>query len=277
MIYVLTVHWQTPFWITIQNKYLNRFIRSPFKTFAFLTRIELDYSKYFDYSCFEEITEHATKLNILAEMVSLFALDEDILIFLDGDAFPINDIDDGFLLNIRKHQLGAIQRIENNGDIQPHPAFCVTTVGFWKKIKGTWHKGYRWKDKHGDMVTDIGGNLLKILQDNKVDWYKMLRCNRKNFHPLAFGIYDHLVYHHGFGFRKGLGGREVRAQWGEKDRLKRLDVRILNRLIPRQWPIQRVINPYYRARVRLSEDFERLNTEVANMILDDEDFYLQFI
>jgi hypothetical protein len=188
---------------------------------------------------FQEVTRHATKLNILADMVLLFAEDEDVLMFLDGDAFPINDIDDSLILRMMKHKLAAVQRIENNGDIQPHPSFCVTTVGFWKEIKGTWHRGFRWKDNQGDMVTDIGGNLLKILQDNKVDWYKMLRCNAKNLHPLAFGIYDHLVYHHGFGFRKGLGGREARAQWGEKDKLKRLDVRILNRLIPRQWPIQK--------------------------------------
>jgi hypothetical protein len=277
MIYFLTVHWQTPFWITIQHKYLTRFVRRPFKTFAFLTGIDRDYSKYFHYSCFEEITDHATKLNILADMVLLFAHDEDVLIFLDGDAFPIDDIDDSFILKMKEHKLAAVQRIENNGDIQPHPSFCATTVGFWREIKGTWHQGFQWKDNQGDMVTDVGGNLLKMLQEHHIDWYKMLRSNKKNLHPLAFGIHGNLIYHHAFGFRKGAGGRVAMVQWGKKEVRRRLDVRILNRLIPKDWPIQRIINPLYRGRDRLSKEFEKLNTEVVNMILDNEDFYQQFI
>jgi len=273
MIYVLTVHWQTPFWIPIQYKYLTRFVKRPFKLFAFLTGIERDYSKYFHYSCFEDIANHATKLNILADMVLLFAEDEDVLVFLDGDAFPVNDIDDSFILKMKEHELAAVQRVENNGDIQPHPSFCVTTVGFWKKIRGTWHKGFCWKDKQGDLVTDIGGNLLKTLQDKKVNWYKMIRSNRKDLHPLAFGIYDHLVYHHGFGFRKGFGGRGVRAQRGEKDVLKRMDVRVLNKLIPRHWRIQEMINPYYREQKRLNIELEQLNSDMLHSILNEEDFY----
>jgi hypothetical protein len=282
MIYVLTVHWQTPFWIPIQHKYLNRFVRRPFKTFAFLTGMDRNYSKYFHYSCFEDITNkttpgtaHAAKLNILADMVLMFAPDEDVLIFLDGDAFPINDIDDGFILKMKEHKLAAIQRVENNGDIQPHPSFCATTVGFWKEIKGTWHRGYYWKDNQGNMITDVGGNLLKILQDHHIDWHRMLRTNKKNLHPLAFGIYENLIYHHALGFRKGTGGRVAVAQWGGKEVLERLDVRILNRVIPKRY--QKMINPYYRGLDNLRKEFVKLNTEVANMILDNEDFYEEFI
>ena len=277
MIYVLTVHWQIPFWITIQQKYLRRFMDQPFRIFAFLSGIGREYSKYFHYSCFEEIADHATKLNILADMVLLVAQDEDILIFLDGDAFPINPIDAHFLSKMKRHQLVAIQRIENNGDIQPHPSFCATTVGFWKEMKGTWHKGFVWRDHQGGMVTDVGGDLLKILQDHKIDWYRMLRSNTKNVHPLAFGIYDHLIYHHGYGFRKGAGGRVARVDWGEKEISKRMDVRILNHLLPRHWRIQKMINPYDRGLKKLRNQFEKLNSEMIHMISSDDDFYKQFI
>ncbi len=277
MIYILTVHWQTPFWIPIQHRYLVRFLKPPFKTFAFLTGIDRDYSKYFQYSCFEEITDHATKLNILADMILLFAKDEDFLIFLDGDAFPIAYVDDQFISIVRESMLAAVQRIENNGDIQPHPSFCATTVGFWKEIKGTWHKGFRWKNNQGDMITDVGGNLLKILQDNHIDWYKMRRSNKKNLHPLAFGIYGNLIYHHTIGFREGFGGRIGVIQWGEKEMLKRLDVRVLNKFIPSYLPIQKIINPYYRGRERLRKEFGRVNSEMVNNILNDEDFYKQLL
>jgi hypothetical protein len=252
-------------------------MKEPFQTFAFLTGIDRDYSKYFQYSCFEDITDHATKLNILADMIGLFAKDEDFLIFLDGDAFPINNIDHHFISKIKAYRLAAIQRIENNGDIQPHPSFCATTVGFWKEIKGSWHKGNKWKNNQGEMITDVGGNLLKILQDNHIDWYKMLRSNKMNLHPLAFGIYENLVYHHAIGFRKGYGGKIGLVQWGEKEIGKRLDVRILNKLIPRNWPIQKIINPYYRGRERLRNEFGRLNLEMVNHIMNDEDFYKQLL
>jgi len=277
MIYVLTVHWQTPFWIAIQHKYLTRFIKRPFKTLAFLTGIDRDYSKYFHYSCFEEITDHATKLNILADMVLLFAEDEDLLFFLDGDAFPIDYVDDRFISIVLKNKLAAIQRIENNGDIQPHPSFCATTVGFWKEIEGTWHRGFQWKNSQGELITDIGGSLLKRLLDHMTDWYRMLRSNKKNLHPLAFGIYDRLIYHHGSGFRRSAGGRIARVQWGEKDILKRLSVRILNAVIPRRWPIQKMINPYDRGLKKLTNEFEALNLEMINKILNDEDFYRQLL
>ena len=273
MIYVLTIHWQTPYWIPIQQKYLTRFLKNPFRTLAFLNGIDRAYSKYFYYSCPEQITDHATKLNILADMVRLFAEEEDVLIFLDGDAFPIDVIDDRFISKMKEHKLAAVQRTENNGDPQPHPCFCATTVGFWKEIQGTWHQGFCWKDRQGDRVTDIGGNLLKILQDHEIDWYKMVRSNKKNLHPLAFGIYDDLVYHHGYGFRKGPGGRIARVQWGEKEMLRRLDVRILNKVIPRHWSIHRRINPYDRGMARLREAFEKLNSEMMDLISRQEDFY----
>ena len=277
MIYVLTVHWESAFWIPIQHKYLARFMKNPYKTFAFLNGIDRDYSKFFQYSCFENITDHPTKLNLLAEMVLLFAEDEDFLFFLDGDAFPINDVDDRFMSIVREKKLAAVQRFENNGDIQPHPSFCATTVGFWREVQGTWHKGFCWKNHQGEMVTDTGGNLLKILQDHHIDWYKMRRSNKKNLHPLAFAIYDDLIYHHTIGFRKGLGGRIGKIQGGERERLRRLDVRLLNRLIPRDWPIQRIINPYYRGRERLRREFGKLNSEMLNTITSDDEFYKQLL
>ncbi len=50
-------------------------------------------------------------------------------------------------------------------------------------------------------MTDVGGNLLKILNDGGYQWYPLLRSNTTNLHPLWFGIYADIVYHHGAGFR----------------------------------------------------------------------------
>ncbi len=38
----------------------------------------------------------------------------------------------------------AVRRAENNNDRQPHPCFCVTTVGAWRQLPGDWSPGYKW-------------------------------------------------------------------------------------------------------------------------------------
>ena len=203
MIHVLTVHWQDDRWVDIQLKYLHRHIRQPFKVYAFLNDVpQLHRTKYF-YSSTEPIEDHAVKLNILADIAAFDASgSEDLLMFLDGDAFPIGDIISFGREKLDHYPLMAVQRRENGGDIQPHPCFCLTTVGFWKTIKGDWKAGYRWKNAQGNDVTDVGGNLLGILMEKGIEWYPMLRSNRRDLHPLLFGLYEDLVYHHGAAFRK---------------------------------------------------------------------------
>ena len=60
-------------------------------------------------------------------------------------------------------------------------------------------------------MTDAGGNLLGIIRERGLDWYPLLRTNRRNLRPLWFAVYDDLVYHHGAGFRGGLCRRDREA------------------------------------------------------------------
>jgi len=129
---------------------------------------------------------------------------DDLLIFIDGDAFPVGDVLQFAYSKLNEYPLVAVLRRENDGDIQPHPSFCVTTIKFWKEIDGDWKQGFGWKNTRGEKVTDVGGNLLKILDEKKIDWYPMLRSNRRDLHPLWFGLYEDLIYHHGAGFRPPL-------------------------------------------------------------------------
>jgi hypothetical protein len=202
MIHIITVHWQDDRWVDIQLKYLEKFINSPYKVYAFLNGLPRDHgSKYF-YSSTEKIRSHPTKLNLLADMVALHSdSEDDWLIFIDGDAFPIGDIVPFARDKLKEYPLLAIQRLENCGDIQPHPCFCLTTVKFWKEIKGDWHSGYEWQDALGRQVTDVGGNLLGTLEEKKIKWLPLIRSNVRDLHELWFGIYGDLVYHHGAGFR----------------------------------------------------------------------------
>nr|MBP8642774.1 hypothetical protein [Bacteroidales bacterium] len=205
MIHVATVHWNTDRWVDLQLNQLNRYIHQPFRVYAFLSgEAAKQRSKYFYSSC-QPITEHAVKLNLLAETIMLLAQsDEDPLIFIDGDAFPVTPLDDFIGMQLERYPLAAVQRLENVGDIQPHPSFCLTTVGFWKSISGDWLKGYEWTNSRGVKRTDVGGNLLKILNDLGVEWKPLLRTGQLSEHPLMFGIYENAIYHHGAGFRQPL-------------------------------------------------------------------------
>lgn len=204
MIYICTVHYQTEVWIRPQLEFIKKNIDRPYKIVACVPETRNCKDFYLE-SCYENDSilsyNHADKLNYLSKIVCLEAKPTDVIIFLDGDAFPIKPIGRYLEEKLSKYALIAVQRKENDGDMNPHPSFAATTVGFWKKIEGDWYPGYSWKNCHGSEVSDTGGNLLKILDEHKVNWYPLNRTNRTNIHPLWFGIYDDVVYHHGAGYR----------------------------------------------------------------------------
>lgn len=205
MIHIATVHYKTDKWIDIQLRYLKDNIKQPFRVYTFLCGNALKHKDKYFYSCTESITDHATKLNILADIIYFAAEDKrDPLIFIDGDAFPISPLDDFIERTLNEYPLAAIQRLENIGDKQPHPSFCITRVGFWKSINGDWKSGYTWKSSMNTPRSDVGGNLLKVLEDNGYNWMKLHRSNSNPFHPVLFGVYNNLIYHHGAGYRDPL-------------------------------------------------------------------------
>jgi hypothetical protein len=144
---------------------------------------------------------HADKLNHLAIEISHDADEDDLLMFLDGDAFPFADPGPLIAAGLKDAPLLAVRRAENGGDPQPHPCFCVTRVGTWKSLSGDWTKGYMWKDLNGESKTDVGANLMRQLELSGMSWSPVLRTNRHNPHPLFFAVYGDVVYHHGAGFR----------------------------------------------------------------------------
>jgi hypothetical protein len=200
MLHIATVHFKTPQWIEIQTRQLRRHVAVPYRMWASLAHIDRAYAKYFD-RVIESRGQHSGKLNLLAIEISAEADDEDLLMFLDGDAFPIEDpmplIADG----LARAPLLAVRRAENMGEPQPHPCFCVTTVGRWRDLPGDWSLGATWPEVGGRIVSDVGANLLRVLELTDTPWVQVLRTNGTSRHPLFFGIYGGAIYHHGGGFR----------------------------------------------------------------------------
>ena len=308
LINIATVHWQTDKWVDPQLHYLARALEEPYRVFASLNGIEAqEVWERFHFAA-DLPGSHAVKLNRLAEIIGESAGRDDVLIFLDGDAFPVRPLVRWLGDVLRRHPLAAVRRDENLGDLQPHPSFCATTVGFWQDIEGDWRSGATWTNSAGREVADIGGNLLYQLRDHHIEWKPLLRTNTHNPHPVWFGVYDHRIYHHGGGFQATM---VERVDWAERYRTKSVagrslrpteespslgtlrarltaDPAALRRLRPRHLrgvgsatvkTIRlRLEHRHYR---RLTEtdrgrQLAELEAEVFRRLSSDDDFYLAF-
>jgi hypothetical protein len=200
VLHILTAHFNTPVWLQIQTKYLREHITVPYTTWASLEKIDSSYGSHFDHVV-EQVGRHSDKLNHLAIEALHRANDDDLLMFLDGDAIPITDPMPLISASLAHAPLLAVRRLENAGDPQPHPCFCVTTAKLWRELGGDWSKGYVWRNEFGHRVSDVGANLLRKLELTETPWVPVLRSNRTNLDPVLFGIYGDTIYHHGAGFR----------------------------------------------------------------------------
>jgi hypothetical protein len=200
VLYVATAHYRSPRWIAIQARYLRRHIGVPFQVWGSLEGIDPAHGEHFD-RVVEQLGSHAGKLNHLAMEICQEADEQDLLMFLDGDAFPIADLDEAIREGLRQAPLMAVRRAENVDSPQPHPCFCVTSVGTWRGLRGDWSAGPLWPGGQGHEVTDVGSLLMRKLEIEGLSWVQLLRSNRNNPDPLYYAVYGGLVYHHGAGFR----------------------------------------------------------------------------
>jgi hypothetical protein len=207
MFHVVTVHWNSDAWIDPQRYLLRKHLPADTRVYAALHGVPTRrYSEFFYAADLEG--SHPDKLDALAQIVLDKARDQDVLMFLDGDAFPIAPISRDLLASA---PLAAVRRDENLGERYPHPCFCATTVGFWRRVEGTWQPGPIVLNALGQPITDVGCTLLRALEARGDTWTPLLRSNATNLHPLWFGVYADLAYHHGAGFRERLDHIDARG------------------------------------------------------------------
>lgn len=211
MIHIIVVHFKTSEWIDLQLKQIKKHF-SNYKIWTYCDGFNiLPHQNKFHF-CQNSITEsnklgyidHILKLNSLTDIVlkDLDTNNNDLLIWLDSDAFPINNANDYISKKMLKYPFIAVNRPENDGDVIPHPSFTCTSVSFWKKYKLTWDGipgesgGLNKKGLH-----DPGGKLYQDLLENDIEWYRMRRTKSLTKHEVFFTIYDDFIYHHGAGSR----------------------------------------------------------------------------
>lgn len=253
MLYIATVHHASPRWVEIQTSHIRRHIQVPHQIWTSLEGIDPAYGSHFDRVLVQK-GMHAAKLNNMAMEISAEAEDDDLIMFFDGDAFPIADPMPLVTKGLEQAPLVAIRRAENFDEPQPHPSFTVTTVGTWRRLPGDWTAGYTWTGARGTPTSDVGGNLLRRLQLTDTPWVEVLRSNRRNIDVLYFGIYGDAIYHHGAGLTGGLSPAH-RAQAPKPlptpgNPLLARGVRVVNGLRWRRWE-----RGYERRLAELSREF----------------------
>jgi hypothetical protein len=252
--HIATIHWKDPRWIDVQLRYLERHAAAPYRTYACLGMLDGVWHARFDYAIDHRGYIHEN-LDHLAEVVAADAAPEDILVFMHGDTFPIAPLGPALEELLRRHPLVGTRRDENLGDPAPHACFTATTLGFWQQIDGNWGQGPGyWVAPIGRTVRELGGELLRKLTERGIEWYPLLRSNRRNLHPLWFAVYGDIVYHHGAGFRLPLS---------------RIDAA---QAPPRSRPLAR-----YRAMKRRARETERQSAELFEQIERDDGFYRRFL
>ena len=273
-IYIATVHWPVNKWIDIQQYYLNQNITTAFKNFAVVAPGTDTGSARFEYVNRSGKKDHAGHLNhLLLKVLETAKSDNDILIFLDGDAFPIAPLVTYLENKLADYQLIAVQRPENYGEHLPHPCFCAARISCWKELGAVWGKA----KSSTEFGIDPGGRMLETLNQKSIIWGKMLRSNKLDIHPLFFGIYDDVIYHHGAGFRDPISRIEMAGP--EMIRKQRKLLSQITEPLPNRFFLdwKRRLSPYRREEYRIIRKNQELQDDVFSKLKRDKEFYRSLI
>lgn len=211
MNYIVTVHSDRT-WIKIQQRQFKLFFNG--EEFKVIATVPDPGNCGFDEEWPDQSIANATSishqrnLNFLMPKVLEKASDDDVMIVIDGDAFPIAP----FKSILGKFELVGIERTRNKKRII-HVSFIAVRVGLWKRIKAFWGPGRG--------LNDTSGNINRCIAIHNIKWKCLKRTNRTEIlYPPCFGVYDDWIYHHGSGFRP-IGHilpyerMVVRALWGK--------------------------------------------------------------
>ena len=212
MIHYITVHFGGDQWVDTQLKHIEKFT-SDYKVWCFFGE-HMDTSphkhKYHflenhdNDSSISGSDDHATKLDTLFKIV---AEDEstkydDVVIFLDSDAFPIGNINSYIESKLKGYDFCAVHRPEIIKCPIPHPCFAFCTIDFWANNNFSWIPPDSGRACESCRY-DTGGKVLSKLEQNNIEWFRIKRTNKSSiyYHPVFFSSYDDIVYHQGASSR----------------------------------------------------------------------------
>jgi len=212
MIHLYTLHFKYDYWVDLQVNSFKKHIKVPYKTYAIFSHMSQDiYEKRKNMYDHFEIREsgkskhkggnyHATDGNRhIFPAIESNAKKGDIILRMDSDAFLIDDITQDFVDMVVDKKFIALCEPQHEWDttvVTPHPSFWSYPVEFLQQGLA---------EVMGAILEDSNSNwwggVERWLKNNDIEWTPITRSNKINLHPLYYGIYNDLVYHHWAGSR----------------------------------------------------------------------------
>lgn len=269
-VHVVTIHWGSADWVRLQQTQLARHLDT--------TRVSLHLGigggvqltdpalrNWHQFDEFNVITvegRHAQNLDGVIARAATGIASEDLLLVLDQDAFPIRPLRDLVTYACAEDQPIAAVRTENNGDEQPHPLFCLLPFALWLRLAGTWAEGPVRVVEDGHIRRDVGGQFLQQLNKADQEWVRLRRSADLGDHPVLYGVYGDVVYHHGAASRPVW--TDVDATRVYRNVVHRVGDGVLYRL-----PITRYLSRREREQGRLAAGHHAMT---ARLMEDPDDF-----
>lgn len=204
MINIITQIFKIPDWLNIQYLHLNKYTASPYMIYMgytdFIPQPPADQYKLINLNSVLPNVHYIHANYMCNEVVLPSIQNDDVVVFLDIDAFPCDDWDSKVMAYLQKHDIVAMYRYEDLGYCQEpqhypcsHLAFFATTKQVWKKHNLRWHIDGGLQNPQFGMEDIIKSNNIKVK--------KLERTNIFNAHKIMFGVYDDIIYHHCCGVR----------------------------------------------------------------------------
>lgn len=212
MIHVLTLHYGTTAWVDIQRRHIEKFTeRDDYAVWFAKYKAKIDQSilpkdwSIIDLdSSYVGKNEHYLQMNWIYQHVKNNINDDDIVVFMDSDAFPCSREWAPYLNTVleKEDSVVVLHMYENRGTqhpdaYHPYPDLCFfackkKTIEKYKlewQLNGKPNPGFHMKD------LIIKNNLLV---------YELKRSNIFDAHKVMFGVYGEIIYHQAAGSRAGI-------------------------------------------------------------------------
>ena len=224
MIHILTLHYVTPAWLEIQKRHILKYTNTEdYK--VWLGKYKLDIPDDFEIpSNWEMIdldkvyppelgNEHVFQMEWMYDECVKDKMDsQDIIVFMDNDAFPCDpawiDILQESLVVENRQGICVIDR-GNRGIAQPDEYWPLPDLCFFGTTKSARSEyDLKFGIFHPTHQNPGMGMLdrMKVAHQNGARWGILERTNIFNSHKVMFGVYGGMIYHQGAGTR-GIVGR----------------------------------------------------------------------
>jgi|1_EtaG_2_1085319.scaffolds.fasta_scaffold01961_3 hypothetical protein len=257
MIHIITYHYTTTAWLEIQKRHILKFTdseKTPYRLYLAKYNLELpdDFELLDNWQLVdldvvypeEGLNEHYIQMNWVYEnYVKEQMKDDDIIIFLDSDAFPCQQ---RWLESVGVNLLGpeyekersaredheipenfqtldaiVIHFLEDRGVAQPEEYYPYPDLCFFAATKKTIEDNNLkfYIDPHNPIHQNPGFGMKDRIQSVGLNVAPLVRTNTFNAHNVMFGVYGHMLYHQHCGSR-AIVGRPLKTAWAHTDKTR---------------------------------------------------------